>query len=192
MQALQSLLQVHENIRFYCSDIAAITGYHPWANIVDVFEKYLYQDLELLRDIDAKALGVEFVSVEEEVKKIVSKLSREKQQLIQTIETQTETELTNHHKAKSLLRNMQAILKEDEKTILEHISKQELELLEDKFSGKIRKQYGRTCEEQSLNRYEEITGYEVVERNASVYILEVPCLTIPAVEEESQLSVAKC
>lgn len=39
-------------LRFIVSDVAAIVGLHKYKSMIDLFEKYLYQDLEALYEMD--------------------------------------------------------------------------------------------------------------------------------------------
>ena len=53
--------------RFSASDVAAIAGHNRWKDQIELVEKYLYQDLETLRYVDAKNLDLELVHPEDEM-----------------------------------------------------------------------------------------------------------------------------
>lgn len=61
-------------LRLSSSDIAAIAGYHPFRNKLQLFEKYVYQDLDSLLKIDAENLGITIVSKEQEIADIINLL----------------------------------------------------------------------------------------------------------------------
>lgn len=61
-------------LRLSSSDIAAIAGYHPFRNKLQLFEKYVYQDLDSLLKIDAENLGISIVSKEQEIADIINLL----------------------------------------------------------------------------------------------------------------------
>lgn len=61
-------------LRLSSSDVAAISGYHPFRNKFQLFEKYVYQDLESLLKLDAENLGISIVSKEQEIADIINLL----------------------------------------------------------------------------------------------------------------------
>ena len=62
-------------LRLLCSDVAAIAGYNGYKNKIDLFHKYLYQDLKNLLVLDAKNVGVEIIEKEQEIENIILKLT---------------------------------------------------------------------------------------------------------------------
>lgn len=175
---LAALINRDQLIRFSCSDIASIAGYHPYASITELVEKYMYQDLDLLRQIDCRNLGIEFISSEEEVDGIVRKLSVEHQEKFQMIQRTVSdaTTLQSQYQAQDLLKTVQELVMSKE--LRESVSKEELLLLEREFEGKVKKQYGIFSEDSALDRYEEIMGFKVVERNDCVNIMDILPLEI--------------
>ncbi len=70
MQALMQVLRkasLEQNIRFNCSDISCLAGYHPFQDVTACFEKYLYQvrmeisETRFIKDITNSGENVLFV-----------------------------------------------------------------------------------------------------------------------------------
>ena len=61
-------------LRLQSSDIAAIAGFHPYKDKLELLEKYLYQDLQSLYHLDAKNIGVELIDKEQQIASIISNL----------------------------------------------------------------------------------------------------------------------
>lgn len=177
MNVLKNSLRQQENLRFNCSDLGAITGYHPYSDISLLFEKYLYQDLQILKELDAKDLDIVLLSTDDEIVQVLNKVDNKTKQLFETINQQTEqsTALQFQTQAKDMIKDVDTLLANE--SIKMKLSKEEIEFLSNEYSGKIKKQYGRFCEDKALQKYEEETGFEVIERNSTMYILEVPHLT---------------
>ena len=93
-----SIKQNQKPLQFSASDLAAITGFHPYANPLELFDKYLYQNIELLREVDMKVLGVDFITADQEIALILEKLDRFIELKIEEVETsqsmQTKLDLT--------------------------------------------------------------------------------------------------
>ena len=190
---LNSIKSKNVTISFNSSDLGALTGYHPYANIVDLFLKYLYQHLDLLYEIDCQICNLEIIPMEEEMTRILSKCSKEKQEKILDLTkniVEQEKNLTNHHQVKQLLTSSESLFAKEKKEIIEIpaderqqkeiLSTEEIEFLENEIFFRIKTNYGKFNEEKALNRYETITGFEVVERNDKLYILEIPSLEAPS------------
>jgi hypothetical protein len=175
---LATLIDRERPIRFSCSDIAAIAGYHPYTSIIELFDKYLYQDLELLRQIDCKKLGIEVTSIDDEIDGIISKLDVRNQQVLQQILNLIEREevLQDNEQAQNLLKSISNLLQSNE--IKDSVATEELEFLERELEGRVKKQYGVNSENNALERYEAMTGFKVVERNETTHYLEVPPLVV--------------
>lgn len=183
-ELLATLVDRDKPIRFSCSDIAALAGYHPYANFSELFEKYLYQDLDLLKQLDCKKLGIEIISVEQELEGALGKLSAENQSEFRQIISllSNEETLQNHAAAQALLQNVAETIKKD--SVVKAISKEEMEFLEKELESRVKTQYGIFSEDSALNTYEEITGFKVVERNDAVHYMEIPPLVVDLTEGE--------
>lgn len=69
-------------LRLRASDIAAISGYNPFKDVLDLVMEYLYQDIPYILDQDAKLLSLEIVDKETELQQIVSKTGKETEKVI--------------------------------------------------------------------------------------------------------------
>jgi hypothetical protein len=176
-------------LSFSSSEIASLTGYHPYCNIIELFMKYLYQNIELLYELDCQFLQIQNLSTEEEMHRIISKFSVEKQQEIKHLQLtviEDSTKLTNSKQVQSLLEISKQLLKptavsaaaSSVSTVTvkekELLKKEEIEFLENELFYRIKTNFGKFNEEKALNQYEEITGFAIVERNEKLYVLEVP------------------
>jgi hypothetical protein len=183
-------------LSFSSSEIASLTGYHPYCNIIELFLKYLYQNMELLYELDCQFLQIQNISTEEEIHRIISKFSVEKQQEIKHLQStviEDSSKLTNSKQVQSLLEISKQLLKPAAETAAsttlvssaitasevavkenELLKKEEIEFLENELFYRIKTNYGKFNEEKALNQYEEITGFNIVERNDTLYVLEVP------------------
>eukprot|EP01034_Spumella_vulgaris_P028255 gene28255-35085_t len=69
-----------------------------------------------------------------------------------------------------------------EERVVNKISLEELKIVEEEYLGKIRKGYGITCENRSLDKYECLTGFKVVERNMELIKMKVMPLPVEVIE----------
>lgn len=184
MDSLINVLRKTEGLRISCSDIGAIAGFHPYVDLPELFMKYLYQDLDMLQQIDAQVLGISLISVEDEAMLIVQKLDQTAQTAIQGIldKTTQKTELQSKQQANTLIDSVKTILAD--KKVTSTLGAADLQLIQREFKGKIRKRYGTYCEDQALEMYAEITGFPVVERNLKTYVHEI----LPLVAETAALT----
>jgi hypothetical protein len=164
-------------LRISCSDIAAVTGFHPWAKLDETFEKYLYQDLDELMVQDAENLDTEFLTTEQEVQKILQKIDAKEKAALSELDTATkdDTVLNSNTKAEQMLKQIQELMKSS--GVLSKISLTELKFVENEFRGRVRKNYGINCENKSLDRYEEIMGFPVGDRNLETIRMKGPPLS---------------
>lgn len=172
-----------QTISFAASDIAVLTGYHPYGNILETFLKYLYQNLELLYELDLSTLQIEEISIEEEMKRILSKCSTDKQIEIQTLTNEIITQkdsLKNHYQVKDMLQKSKDLLKTEKSKFTD----EEYEFLQEELQYRIKTNYGKFNEDKALNLYEEITGFPVSERNQTCYVMEIPALTLDLTDLE--------
>eukprot|EP01040_Poterioochromonas_malhamensis_P006666 gene6666-7181_t len=172
-----------QTISFAASDIAVLTGYHPYGNILETFLKYLYQNLELLYELDLSTLQIEEISIEEEMKRILSKCSTDKQIEIQTLTNEIITQkdsLKNHYQVKDILQKSKDLLKTEKSKFTD----EEYEFLQEELQYRIKTNYGKFNEEKALNLYEEITGFPVSERNQTCYVMEIPALMLDLTDLE--------
>jgi hypothetical protein len=164
-------------LRISCSDIAAVTGFHPWAKLDETFEKYLYQDLDELMVQDSENLDTEFLTTEQEVQKILQKIDAKEKAALSELDTATkdDTVLNSNTKAEQMLKQIQELMRSN--GVLSRISFTELKFVENELRGRVRKNYGINCENKSLDRYEEIMGFPVGDRNLETIRMKVPPLS---------------
>lgn len=61
-------------LRLRASDVAAIAGYNPHANLCELFHEYLYQDLGDLLMLDSQNVGMVVTEKREEIDSIINLL----------------------------------------------------------------------------------------------------------------------
>ena len=177
-------------LRFNSSDIAAIAGYHEYKHPVDLFEDYLYQDLLELFHLDCTNLGLTIISEQEETEQVMKKLRTSKPELHMNL-----TMKKNDLKKPEILKSGSKVcdLTNDVSKILscsmDVLSTKEIRLLSDAVSGNSKKEYGILNESSALDLYEQMTGYEVKERNRSLLIW--PLHSVRAEEIACPPSLAK-
>jgi hypothetical protein len=193
---LHSIKAKNSSLSFNCSDLGALAGYHPYSNLTDLFMKYLYQNLDLLYELDCQQCNLEIVPLDEEITRILSKCSKEKQSLITDLTKniiEKEQNLSSHQQVNDMLAVSKELLQREklqvievtEKPSIEVLSKEEIEFLENEIFFKIKTNYGKFNEEKALNKYEEITGFDVVERNEKLFVLEIPSRVFQITEGKS-------
>jgi len=160
-------------LRISCSDIAAVTGFNPWSKIDELFEKYLYQDLDELMVSDAECLDTEFLTTEQEIQKILQKIDSKDKEQFEAIDavTKDSTVLNNNVKAEDMLKQIHQLMKDS--GIVNKISTSELKFMENEFKGRVRKNYGVHCENASLDKYEQVMGFAVTDRNMETLKMKV-------------------
>lgn len=173
MEEILHNLKTSQILRISCSDIAGVTGFNPWSKIDELFEKYLYQDLDELMVQDAENLDTEFLTTEQEIQKILQKIDVKDKLELEALDSVTKdsTVLNSHVKAEDMLKQIQQLMKES--GIVSKISTTELKFIENEFRGRVRKNYGIHCENTSLDKYEHVIGFPVVERNMETVKMKV-------------------
>lgn len=188
MEDLAKVIRRDSELRFSCSDIAALAGYYPYSDVIDLFEKYLYQGLDLLQQYDCKRLHIIMITKEEEVQSVLRKLDSTHQQKFEEIEQVTKQSY-DQNVAKALIKEAVNLLAT--KDIKDRLSTDEVQLLEKEMQSKISTRYGVHCEDDALDKYESITGYPVKERNDSYYIMEVPVWVVDLNNDNSANTVVR-
>ena len=168
-----SATKFHQTLRISCSDISSICGFNPWSNFTNLFEKYLYQDLEYLLTQDANNLELEYISVEDEVISIIGKLEGKEQVRIERIKDKIKNDenLKTSDKTKELLKELNKIMLDPK--VNKILTESEKKFLNDELGSSACKGYGVKCENAVLDKYEKVTGYEVVERNEKYLMMGI-------------------
>jgi hypothetical protein len=106
---LQARLQI---LRISCSDIGGLTGFNPFVDFQRVFQKYLYQDLSDLQLLDAENLGLELISPEDEVERLVQKLDAEDGAEMKAIENKIRNDenLDGNTKATRIIHDIKTVM----------------------------------------------------------------------------------
>jgi len=181
MESILNNLKTSQLLRISCSDIAAVTGFNPWSKIDELFEKYLYQDLDELMVADTECLDTEFLTTEQEIQKILQKIDTKDKDQFDAIDavTKDSTILNNNVKAEDMIKQIQQLMKDS--GIVSKISTTELKFMENEFKGRVRKNYGVHCENPSLDKYEQVMGFPVTDRNMETLKMKV----MPEVSHDS-------
>lgn len=169
-------------VRFSCSEISGIAGYNPRQDEILLLEKYVYQDLDDLKQLDADNLGIEIITAEEEIDLMLDLFEEEDRKKLKEIEKKIEVaeNLNSNAKAHEYLDEIAALMKEER--VLKKVSTVEREAVEEEFLKRIKMGYGVSCEDVSLNKYEALTGFSVVERNMQYIKMKVLPPEEPLVE----------
>lgn len=169
-------------VRFSCSEISGIAGYNPRQDEILLLEKYVYQDMDELKQLDADNLGIEIITAEEEIDLMLEQFNAEDRKRLKDIEKKIEVaeNLNSNAKAHEFLNEISAIMKEE--SVLSRVSSIERSAVEEEFLKRIKMGYGVSCEDVSLNKYECLTGFSVVERNMQYIKMKVLPPEEPLVE----------
>lgn len=186
MEEILKNLKTTQLLRISCSDIAGVTGFNPWSKLDELFEKYLYQDLDELMMQDAENLDSEFLTAEQEIQKILQKIDAKDKQELEALDSVTKdpTVLNCHVKAEDMLKQIQQLMREG--GVVSKLSTTELKFMENEFRGRVRKNYGIHCENKALDKYEQIIGFPVVERNMETVKMKV--MPLSADEDKKPMS----
>lgn len=165
MEQIMSELKIQQVLRISCSDIAAVCGFNPWSKMDALFEKYLYQDLPELMELDAQNLDTEFITIEQQINGILDKLDEEDKRQLKLLDSDVLNSdlLNNNAKAEEFLSQVKLLM--DNKKVVDKLNRDELKVIADEYRGRIRRNYGIHCEHKLLDRYEEHCGFPVTERN---------------------------
>ena len=165
MEQIMSELKIQQVLRISCSDIAAVCGFNPWSKMDALFEKYLYQDLPELMELDAQNLDTEFITIEQQISGILDKLDEEDKRQLKLLDSDVLNSdlLNNNAKAEEFLSQVKQLM--DNKKVVDKLNCDELKVIADEYRGRIRRNYGIHCEHKLLDLYEEHCGFPVTERN---------------------------
>lgn len=156
-------------LRVSVSDVSAICGYHEWKSKIDIFMKYVYQDLSELLSLDAKNLDLEIVTDDVLVNKILNSTSSDVRYVISDqISTEALEKISSNVVAQEVLNNLSELLNNEQSK--GRINQNEKSFVIDKLSSIIKTSYGDTCEENVLLKYSDATGYAVTHRNQNMMV----------------------
>jgi len=144
---------------------AGIAGYNKWKSKISLFDKYIYQDLPDLLDLDVSITGVELVTDDEAVYSSLSKLPPTSQATIQSvIDKMSDSKVTTSQKQSTELLNCikKTLDSFDAKLALDE---DEVSFVNEILGSRIRTSYGNACEERAIDTYESMVGFPVHCRN---------------------------
>ena len=158
------------SLRLSASRISALAGFHPFAHLPTLFRDLVYQGSigHLLLLKDAKSLGLRIKSEEEILFDLADKAGTgTKQALKDALRVKAGSKiLENTHAAESLKRKVL-----EEATMSNKLKKEELKQLKEGTRNWIDTSFGTQHEDQALDLYEKICGWEVRDRNLAIVAL---------------------
>jgi hypothetical protein len=167
-QLVEAFRTQRHSLRVSASNIAAMTGFHPWKNLPELLlHDLVYQGVQgkdLLRH-DAALLGLTLVAPDEVLRQLAQKAG-------------VATGLAVHDallvkQGITVLPTVQAATAVKEKAVQEAakvLSKTELRILKEGVRSAVDTGYGTAHENEALDLYQQQTGWPVEERNAKVFV----------------------
>lgn len=159
---LQARVQIP---RFSSSDVSALADLHEYRDTTELFDKYLYQDLSELQRIDAQAMGVSLITLDESVQSISNKLSTDTAKTIQSIRDQSRERLSSERATAISAEIIDLCTKLDgasadvtDLTSKGILSGDEVKELQESMLYELRTNLGNHHEAAALDRYHEVTG----------------------------------
>lgn len=165
----QAAFQVKRHgLRVAASNVAAMTGFHPWKNLPELFlHDLVYQGTsgnELLRQ-DAAVLGLNLVSPDDALRQLAQKAGAATVSAVQ--------DALSVKQGITVPLSVQAASDVKMKAIQEAtkvLSKTELRVLTEGVRSAVDTGYGTAHENDALDLYQQQTGWPVEERNAEVRV----------------------
>lgn len=146
------------------SQISALAGYHPYADLPEIFLTLVYQGRlgNLLQHRDAQLLGMSVVSKSENLMDIATRGGEEVQKILKL---SMDIKLGKSH-----LRTIDEVKELKENVIkqarnVKDLSKNEIQQLIDGVSHNIHTGFGHHHEDNALDEYEKICGCTIRDRN---------------------------
>jgi hypothetical protein len=153
-------------LRISASNIAAITGYHPWKNLPELFlYDFVYQGTEgkLLMRKDASLLGLTIVDPDKVLEDLAKKAGTAAEAAFKdALCVKTGNKIVHDIQSAASVKNK--VIKEAKKKL----SKAELRILEQGVRTAVDTGYGTAHENDALDLFEKQTGWPVEERNAEI------------------------
>lgn len=152
-------------VKISCSNVAKLTGFHPYSDLPTSIVELVYQDRESMRRSDSKSWNIVWVSEEETVDALLAK---------------TQNDLKTHMRKIGKERNLNEV-RQNESKFLNAIKKnshvlteQERDLLASKARHDMYTNFGKNYESEALKVYEKKTGREVRDSNSTKYFWAFP------------------
>lgn len=151
------------SLRLSASNIAAVTGYHPWKDLTELLQDLVYQGKlgrELLLE-DTHLLGLQLVGHDERLQQLAH----------QAGVTSAMAEVWKVKDGQTVLPTIQAAHAVKQKilqTVKTKLPKRDFKLFQEGVRAAIDTGYGTSHENTALDLYEQQTGWPVTERNAEI------------------------
>lgn len=157
----------NHSLRLSASRIAAMTGFHPYANLPELLMNLVYQGAvgqELLQH-DSTLLGISLKSQEEILLELASKASRSTRQALQSaLDVKTgKRRLETVSSAENVKKKVVEKAKESA-----NLNPDELRILQEGVRSSVDTGFGTFHEDEAMNLYEKQCGWEVRHRNSQI------------------------
>ncbi|EEC48531.1 predicted protein [Phaeodactylum tricornutum CCAP 1055/1] len=155
------------SLRVSASNVAAMTGFHPWKNLPELAMNLVYQGRlgqALLRK-DALLLGLQLTTEEQVLRDLAQQSGVSTQKALQSI-LQVKDGSKKVESVELAAKLKQRVLYEAVKS--GKLNKEQLKTLQEGTRSAVDTGYGTHQEDDALNLYEKQCGWEVRERNAEI------------------------
>ena len=151
-----------DGLRIATSDVAAITGFNPYASIPQIILSLIYQGFigQKLLQQDASVLGLQFVDENSILEELASQAGK------QTVNLLREALLSKPDTVQKAKQIKERVLKEAKDS--DKLTKKELKFIEDRVRQNVDTTFGTFHEKDALDAYEKKIGWEVRDRNSEI------------------------
>ena len=156
-----------DSLRLPASRVAALTGYHPYAVLPEVFLDLIYQGRvgHELRQQDARDLHIQLVSTDVLLMDLARKAGADTAKALESaIQVKDGTKKLDNIKVAQIIKKK--VLEEAKKS--KKLSPEEIKRLAEGTRSYVDTGFGTHHEDDALNLFEKQCGWEVRERNASI------------------------
>ena len=159
---LEFQFQKH-SLRISASNVAAMTGYHPYKNLPELLVQLVYQGRlgGALLQKDSQLLGLTLVTPQEALNELAKKAGVDKT-LKKALQTVKKGEVKTIEKAQALKLTLAS------QEVKKHLSPSEWEQFREGIRGAVDTNYGIVHENAALDEYQKLCGWPISERNASI------------------------
>ncbi|KDO21722.1 hypothetical protein SPRG_13138 [Saprolegnia parasitica CBS 223.65] len=175
-------------LRLSASRVANVVGLHEFGDAVEIFLEYVYQDLEPLLALDARVLGLQLVSKDDELDDLMRR-SGAAAALAKILGWATKTSTANITTANNLAANIGAIAACAQQA--QKLSAIEAKALRNGLHEKLRVNVGKRNESIALATYEARTGLTVSASNDTFYYVLLPDLDQVSVLVDADCACAR-
>jgi hypothetical protein len=164
MQARLLEFQFQKNsLRISASNVAAMTGYHPYKNLPELLLQLVYQGRwgGALLQKDAQLLGLTMITPQEALNDLAKKAGVDKT-LKEALQTVKKGKVTTVEKAQALKSTLTS------QEVKKHLSPSEWERFREGVRSAVDTNYGVVHENAALDEYQKLCGWPVSERNAAI------------------------